>query len=103
MCTKVAGILTGAVLVVLGSISAQAFPAAAVQADRDAGVTLVADRCGIGWFRGPEGHCHPDRERIVVEPGPVVVAPVAPIVIEPGRVCPPGTHLGPRRRECIVN
>jgi hypothetical protein len=25
----------------------------------DAGVTLVAQGCGPGWYRGPYGHCHP--------------------------------------------
>lgn len=89
------GALAGAALLAWGSFSAQALPAAAVAADHGAAVTLVEGRCGIGWWRGPEGHCRPDRERVVVEPGPGVV------VVEPGRVCPLGTHLGPRRRECI--
>ena len=106
MCTKIlgsaransiAGALVGAVLLGWSSFTAQAFPAAEAQAGRDGGVTLVAEHCGVGWWRGPEGHCHPDRERVVVDP----LLPIAPIVIEPGRVCPFGTHLGPHRRECI--
>jgi len=97
MCTKivtgVAGAFAGAALLAWGAFSAQALPAAAVPADRDAGVTLVEGHCSAGWWRGPEGHCRPDRERVVVEPGVVVV--------EPERVCPLGTHLGPHRHECI--
>ena len=98
MSTKIvagfAGAFAGATLLAWGSLTAQALPAAAVAADRGAGVMLVEDKCGVGWRRGPEGHCHPDRERVVVDP-------LLPIVVEPGRVCPLGTHLGPHRRECI--
>jgi hypothetical protein len=97
MTTKIVagftGALAGAALLAWGSLSAQALPAAAVAADHGAGVTLVEGGCGVGWWRGPAGHCRPDRERVVIEPGVVVV--------EPGRVCPLGTHLGPHRRECI--
>ena len=99
MCRKivtgVAGALAGAALLAWGAFSAQALPAGAVAADRDAGVTPVEDHCGVGSWRGPEGHCHADRERVVVDPGLVVVEP------ERERVCPLGTHLGPHRHECI--
>jgi len=91
-----AGAGAGALLFAWGTFTAQALPAAPVQADH-AGVTLVEGHCGIGWWRGPEGHCHPDRERVVVDP----LLPLAPILVEPGRVCPLGTHLGPHRHECI--
>jgi hypothetical protein len=101
MYTKIAGAfvgaVAGAVLLAWGSLSAQALPATAVQADDGGRITLVEGNCGIGWWRGPEGHCHPDRERIVV-------APVVPrVVIEEPRVCPLGTHYAPRRRECVLN
>jgi hypothetical protein len=96
MCTKLAsvfsGAFAGAVLLAWG-FAAQAVPAAAL-AD-GGGVTLVADGCGLGFHRGPEGFCHRNEERIVVAPGVVV--------LEPGRVCPPGMHLGPHRRECWPN
>jgi hypothetical protein len=46
--------------------------------------------CGIGWHRGPLGHCVRNGEAVVIAPhvGVVVVAPR-------GRVCPVGWHLGP--------
>lgn len=107
MCTRIAspfprvlmsGFAAAALMVVSGSFSAQAMPAAAFQASHEGGnVTLVAEHCGIGWWRGPEGHCHPDRERVVGDP----LLPIARVVVEPERVCPLGTHLGPHRRECI--
>ena len=55
--------------------------------DRAAGgkgpaVTLVAEGCGPGWWRGPGGHCHP---------------------MAMGRACPPGYHLGPEGRRCWPN
>ena len=105
MCTKVAtaftGVFAGAVLLAWSAFTAQALPAAAVQASqKGSDVTLVAEHCGVGWFRGPEGHCHRDRERLVVDPGVVVAEPRA-VVIEHERVCPLGTHLGPHRHECI--
>jgi hypothetical protein len=107
MCTRFVSAFTricaGAVLLAWGSLTAQALPAVAFQAGpEDGGATLVADGCGIGFHRGPEGFCRRNEERIVVAPGPVVVEPPA-IVLEPGRVCPFGTHLGPHRRECLPN
>ena len=98
--------VAGAVLLAWGSITAQALPAAALQAGHE-GVTLIADRCGIGFYRGPEGFCRRNEERIVVAPGTVVVEPraivVEPRVVEPGRLCPLGMHWGPYRRECVLN
>lgn len=40
----------------------------------------TAQGCGVGWHRGPYGHCHPDRGPVVVVPGPVAVG-----VFYPGR------------------
>ena len=99
MCTKVAGSITsafaGAVLLAWGSFAAQALPAAAVQADHDAGVTLVAEGCGVGRHRDLDGVCRRDGE---------IVVPLLPGVrVEPTRVCPFGTHYSPRRGECIRN
>jgi hypothetical protein len=102
MCTKLfSAFATVAVIawgsIAAGSFSAQTFPAASFQTDgAEGGLTLVAEGCGPGRSRGPEGRCRRD--------GEVVVAPVVgPIVVEPGRVCPLGTHWAPRRRECVVN
>jgi hypothetical protein len=103
MCTKIAasftrafaGAFAGALLLAAGSFAAQALPAAAVAADRDAGVTLVADGCGAGRHRDLDGVCRRD--------GEIVVAPFLPrIVVEP-RVCPFGSHYSPRRGECVLN
>jgi hypothetical protein len=98
MCTKVAtaftGAFAGAVLLAWGSFTAQALPAAAFQASHAGGaVTLVAERCGAGWHRDLDGRCRRD--------GEIVINPLLPLVVEPGRVCPFGTHFAPRRRECI--
>ncbi|HEY2136870.1 MAG TPA: hypothetical protein VGH49_13340 [Xanthobacteraceae bacterium] len=45
-------------------------------------VTTVAEGCGVGWWRGPHGHCHP---------------------MYNGRACPPGYHLGPEHKRCWPN
>jgi len=45
-------------------------------------VTLVAEGCGAGWWRGPGGHCHP---------------------MANGRLCPPGYHIGPEGHRCWPN
>jgi len=76
-------------------------PATAIAAGHES-ATLIADRCGIGFYRGPEGFCRRNEERIVVAPGTVVVEPRA-VVVEPGRLCPLGMHWGPYRRECVLN
>ena len=45
-------------------------------------ITLVAEGCGAGWWRGPGGHCHP---------------------MANGRLCPPGYHIGPEGHRCWPN
>ena len=45
-----------------------------------ADVTLVAQGCGPGFFRGPMGHCRMMGGRGMYRPGP--------------RFCPPGMHRG---------
>jgi hypothetical protein len=105
MCTKFALVIIGAFAgaALLAGGSAQALPAAALLAGHDGdSVMLVADDCGLGFHRGPEGFCRRNEERIVVAPGAVVVEPRA-VVVAPERVCPLGTHLGPHRRECLPN
>lgn len=48
----------------------------------DAAIIKVAEGCGPGWWRGPEGRCHP---------------------MAMGRACPPGYHLGREGRRCWPN
>jgi hypothetical protein len=48
----------------------------------DSLVVKVAEGCGAGWWRGPQGHCHP---------------------MAVGRLCPPGYHIGPEGRKCWPN
>jgi hypothetical protein len=49
---------------------------------RELGVTRVAEGCGRGMWRAPNGACHP---------------------MYNGRACPVGFHLGPDRRRCWPN
>jgi hypothetical protein len=53
------------------------------------GAANAAGGCGPGWHRGPYGGCVVNRG-VVVAPGAVVVAPVAPVVVAPVRRCPLG-------------
>jgi hypothetical protein len=49
----------------------------------DGGVIIkVAEGCGAGWWRGPDGRCHP---------------------MARNRWCPVGYHLGPEGRRCWPN
>ena len=91
--------VTCAVLGSFLSLSAQALPIAPLDSQLTSDMTLVAGGCGAGFHRGPYGGCRPNA--VVV--APAVVAPVAPVVIVPGRACPLGTHLGPYGRHCIAN
>ena len=43
---------------------------------------IAARVCGPGWWRGPEGHCHP---------------------MATDRACPRGYHLGPEGKRCWSN
>jgi hypothetical protein len=102
MMTKLAALVAGAATLALSSFAAHALPGTQVATGRGANIILVEGDCGIGWWRGPEGRCHPDRERerVIVKPvAPLVGGPV--VVEEPHKVCPFGMHLGPHRRECV--
>lgn len=58
----------------------------------------AAEGCGRGAHRAPDGRCYLNG-RVVVEPVPVVVAPV--VVAPPvGVVCGPGLRWHPGRRRC---
>jgi hypothetical protein len=48
----------------------------------DSAISKVAEGCGAGWWRGPEGRCHP---------------------MAVGRACPPGYHLGAEGKKCWPN
>jgi hypothetical protein len=105
MNTRIAGALVsavaGAALLALGSLSAQALPAAAVQAENGGMIALVADGCGEGRWRDRDGRCHWDRDRDRIEIVPRIEVPR--IVIEEPRHCPFATHWSPRRRACILD
>jgi hypothetical protein len=60
--------------------SAGIHPAPAVHNDRL--VVNVAEGCGPGYWRSPEGRCHP---------------------VAVNSVCPAGYHLGPDRKRCWPN
>ncbi len=45
-------------------------------------IVRIAEACGAGMWRGPEGACHP---------------------MAKGRVCPAGHHLGPDGHRCWPN
>ena len=61
---------------------------------------IAADGCGVGWHRGPYGHCHPNEGP---PPAVVVAGPRAVIYAPLGRACPIGYHLGPQGRRCWPN
>ena len=45
-------------------------------------IIRVAEGCGVGFWRGPGGKCHP---------------------FPHGRACPAGYHLGPKGERCWPN
>jgi hypothetical protein len=75
-------IFLGAMLAV-GLATAASAAVTPVQVGRSDGmVAKVAEGCGRGEWRGPNGRCHP---------------------MYNGRACPPGYHLGPERKRCWPN
>ncbi len=48
----------GAAFVAFAAVPAHAMPFPPAS-DAPPGVTLIAQGCGPGWFRGPYGRCHP--------------------------------------------
>jgi hypothetical protein len=50
--------------------------------EKGGAVTLVAEGCGPGLWRGPGGHCHPYAAH---------------------RMCPRGYHIGPQGHRCWPN
>jgi hypothetical protein len=74
--------LLGAALAVGMSSVASAAMLPAPVGNGDAGIVRVAEGCGPGFWRSPNGVCHP---------------------MAVGRVCPRGYHLGPEGRRCWPN
>jgi hypothetical protein len=72
--------LLGAAVVALGlAAPASAMPMSPV-ANSDSNITLAAYGCGVGWVRGPYGHCH---RRGYVAPAVVVHPYVHPYYAHP--------------------
>lgn len=71
----------GALFVVGLAASAQA-AMVAPSLEKGPAVTLVAEGCGPGFWRGPNGNCHPYAR---------------------GHFCPRGYHLGAEGRRCWPN
>jgi hypothetical protein len=102
MLSKVSLVLACGVLASSLSIAAQASPISSVRPQAvTAPVTLVRDGCGIGFHMAP---CGCIRNYTAC---PVIVAPVAPVVVAPQyappvvatpAVCPYGYYLGPYGR-----
>ncbi len=69
-------------LVALGMAASAQAAMVAPPVERGPAVTLVAEGCGAGWWRGPGGRCHP---------------------MAMHRACPRGYHLGPEGRRCWPN
>ena len=65
----------------LATAASAGIPAAPIGA-ADGLVIKVAEGCGPGFWRGPEGRCHP---------------------FAVNRACPPGYHLGREGRRCWPN
>ena len=62
--------------------SAAGFTPIPLATPNDGLVVKVAEGCGPGWWRGPEGRCHP---------------------MANAGACPPGYHLGPEGKRCWPN
>ena len=73
--------LTAAITLSISSFaSASMLPAPVTPGDN--GIIKVAEDCGPGWWRGPQGFCHP---------------------FATNRACPVGWHLGPQGQRCWPN
>jgi hypothetical protein len=80
--TMVRSLILGAAMVIgIATIANAGFAPTAI-GNADKSVIRIAEECGPGWWRGPEGRCHP---------------------MAKGRVCPKGYHLGPEGGRCLPN
>ncbi len=66
----------------LATAAGAAFMPPALTGNAASAVVKVAEGCGAGFWRGPEGRCHP---------------------FAVGRACPRGYHLGPQGKRCHPN
>jgi hypothetical protein len=73
-------LIAASMLFGLAAIPAGAIPLSPLP-DHASSIALAAQGCGVGWYRGPYGHCHP-----MGYVAPVYVAPVygAPVYGGPG-------------------
>jgi hypothetical protein len=75
-------VLVSSVLALSLMTGASAAMAPAPLSNTDSSFIKVAEGCGAGYWRGPQGRCHP---------------------FAVNRACPPGYHLGPERKKCWPN
>src|ERR1700760_3351106 len=74
-------ILTASLTIGLTTVATAGFVPSTIR-HADGLLTRVAEGCGPGWWRGPEGRCHP---------------------MARGRACPRGYHLGAEGGRCCPN
>jgi hypothetical protein len=92
MCKMFASVAMGGVFAVVFALSAQALPVSPSKPSVVEGiVTLGAQGCGPGMYRGPMGRCRPGG--VVVAPRPAVVVAPRAAVVGP-RACPRGRGPG---------
>jgi hypothetical protein len=75
-------IMMSAILILCVATTASAAGFTSVPIETNSLIVKVAEGCGPGFWRGPQGHCHP---------------------MAVGRACPPGYHLGPEGKRCWPN
>ncbi|WP_371418363.1 GCG_CRPN prefix-to-repeats domain-containing protein [Methylocapsa sp. S129] len=56
----------------------------------EVGIVKVSEGCGVGWWRGPTGHCHPFNSAGGSPRGTHFA-------------CPPGMHVGADGHQCWPN
>jgi hypothetical protein len=69
------------------------------------GIIKVAEECGAGWWRGPQGFCHPFATNRACPAGWHLGPEGERCWPNAGfeRACPPGFHLGPEGHRCWPN
>jgi hypothetical protein len=106
MIRKITLAAAAALVVAFAAVDVQASPIAPPLSGAGAfDLTLVAQGCGVGRHRGPDGVCRRNAPKavVVVPAAPaVVVAPAAPVVVVKPKVCPRGFHRN-RRGVCVAN
>jgi len=82
-----------------------AFAVAVTSAASIAGTANAAEDCGPGWWRGPNGFCHPFATNRACPVGWHLGPEGKRCWPNKGyeRACPPGFHLGPEGYRCLPN